>query len=90
MGKVIHRELCQKFKFALTNQWYMLNPESILENKMHKIFWDFEMKTGLLMKVRRLDHVKVEGKKRTCRKVDFTSLADQRVKLKESEKKIST
>ena len=28
-----------------TNKWYMLNPESILENESHKILWDFEIQT---------------------------------------------
>ena len=32
MGKVIHWELCKKLKFDLTNNWYMHNPESVLEN----------------------------------------------------------
>ena len=29
--------IVQKFKFDLTVRWYMLKPESILENEMHKI-----------------------------------------------------
>ena len=41
LGKVIHWELCKKFKFDHTNKWYMPNPESVLENKKHKILRDF-------------------------------------------------
>ena len=33
MGKVIHWELCQKFKFDHTNKWYMHYPASVLKNK---------------------------------------------------------
>ena len=29
--KVMHQELCKKFKFDHTNKWYMNNPESDLE-----------------------------------------------------------
>ena len=42
MGKVIHWELNKKFKFVHTNKWYMLNLESVLENEMHKIFWEID------------------------------------------------
>ena len=43
VGKVIHWEMCKKFKFDYTNQWYMHNPESVLETEMHKILWNFEI-----------------------------------------------
>ena len=47
MRKVIHSELCMKFKFDHTNKWYMINPETILESKTHKVPWDFEIQTDL-------------------------------------------
>ena len=62
----------------------MHNPESALENEMHKILWDFEIQTDHLISVRRPDLV---IKKRTCRIVEFAIPADHRVKLKESEKR---
>ena len=37
VGKLIHWELCKKFKFDHTNKWYMHNPESTQENETHKI-----------------------------------------------------
>ena len=43
MEKVIHWELCKKFKFNLTNKWYMYNPEFVLENETHKLLLDFEI-----------------------------------------------
>ena len=43
VGKVIHLELCKKIKSYYTNIWYMHNPQSVLENETHKIFWDFEV-----------------------------------------------
>ena len=31
----------------------MCNPESVLENEKHKIFWDFEIQTDHLISARR-------------------------------------
>ena len=45
VGKVIHWELCKKFKFDHTNNLYGHNPESVLENEAHKLLWDFEIQT---------------------------------------------
>ena len=87
VGKVIHWELCQKLKFDDTNKWYTHNPESVLENETHKLLWDFEIQTNHLISARRPDLVIVNKKKRTCRIVDFTGLAEHSVKLKENEKK---
>ena len=43
VGKVIHCQLCKKFKFDHTARWYMYKPESVVENEIHKLYWDFEM-----------------------------------------------
>ena len=32
VGKVIHWEMCKKFKFDHTNKWYIPNPAPVLEN----------------------------------------------------------
>ena len=32
VGKVIHWDMCMKFKFDHTNKWYMHNPAPVLEN----------------------------------------------------------
>ena len=103
MGKVIHWELCQKFRFDRANKWYIHNPESVLENETHKIVWDFKLRTDHLITDRRPDQVIVNKKKkkkkkkkerkkknkekRTCRIVDFAVPTDHRVKLKESKKR---
>ena len=31
-GKVIHWEMCKKFKFNHTNKWYMHNQAAVLKN----------------------------------------------------------
>ena len=45
VGKVIHWDLCKKFKFDHTNKWYMPSPASVMENETHKLQWDFDLFT---------------------------------------------
>ena len=68
----------------------MHNPESVIENKMNKFLWDFEIQTDYLISARRPDLVivkkkkkKKKKKKRTCWIADFTVPADHRLKFKE-------
>ena len=63
VDKVIHWELCKKFKFNHTNKQYMHNTKSILENEMHKILWDFEIQTNHLILARWPD-LKIVNNKR--------------------------
>ena len=64
VGKVIHWELCKKLNFDHTNKWYMHNQESLLENKTHKLFCDFEIQTDHQISARRLDHIIINKKKK--------------------------
>ena len=52
-GKVIHGELCKKMKSEFTTEQFMQKTEFILENEMHEILGDFEIKTYNLISVRR-------------------------------------
>ena len=45
VGKVIHKELCKRLKFVHADNWYIHKPESVPENEMHKILWDFKIQT---------------------------------------------
>ena len=85
--KVIHWEMCKKFKFDHTNKWYMHNPAPVLENNTHKLLWDFDIHTDHLISARRPDLIIINKKKRNCKIVDFAVPADHRIKLKECEKK---
>ena len=87
VGKVIHWEMCKKFKLDHTNKWYMYNPAFVLENDTHKLLWDFNIQTDHLISSRRPDLITINKKKRTCKIVDFVVLANHRIKLKENEKK---
>ena len=68
VGKVIHWEMCKKFKFDLTKKWYMHNPAPVLENTTHKLLWDFNIQTDHLIPARRPDLIIInKRKKRICR-----------------------
>ena len=68
------------------NKWYMHNPESVLENKTHKLLWDFKVQTDHLISARHSDSQQ-KKKKKNCRIENFAVPADHRVKLKENEKR---
>ena len=55
---------------------------SVLENETHKLHWDFDIQTDNLISATRLPK-----KRELAELLDFSVPADQRVKLKESEKK---
>ena len=44
-GKVIHWELCKKWKLDHTTKWYMHKPKSVPENEKYKILLDFKIQT---------------------------------------------
>ena len=65
----------------------MHNLESVLENKMHKFLWYFEIQLDHLILVRRPDLVIVNKKQRTCQIVDFAVPADHKAKMEEGKKR---
>ena len=84
VGKVIHLEMCKKFKSDHTNKWYMHNPASVLENDTHKLLWDFNIQTDHLIPARRPDLI-IINRKRAFEKL--STLLSRRINLKECEKK---
>ena len=88
VGKVIHWEMCKKFKWDHTNKWYTHNSAPVLENDTHKLLWDFNIQTDHQIPARRPDlKIIKKKKKRICKIDDFAVPADHRINLKESEKK---
>ena len=63
VGKVIHWEMCKKFKFDHTKKWYMHNPAPVLENDTHKLLWDFNIQTDHLIPARRPDLIIINKKR---------------------------
>ena len=88
LGKLIHWEMCKKFRFDHTKKWYMHNPSPVLENDTPKFLWDFNIQAGHLIPARRPDLIIIDKKKKKiCKIVDFAVPADHRKNLKEGEKK---
>ena len=65
VDKVIHKEMCKKFKFDRTNKWYMYNSAFVLENDIHKLLWDFDIQTDHLISARRPDLIITKKKKKS-------------------------
>ena len=63
VGKVIHWEMCKKFKFDHIKKWYVHNLAAVLENDTHKLLWDFDIQTGHLISVRRPDFIVINNNK---------------------------
>ena len=88
VGKVIYWEMCKIFKFDHTKKWYTQNQAVVLENNTHELLWDFDVQRDHLISARRPNLIiNNNKKKRTCKIVDFAVSADNRIKLKECEKK---
>ena len=87
VSKVIHWEICKKFKFDQTNKYYIHNSATVLENDTPKLLCDFDIQMDHVISARRPDLIVIHNKKRTCKIVDFAVPADHRIKLKEREKK---
>ena len=88
VAKVIHLEMCKKFKFDHANKWYMHNPAPVLEDDTHKLLWDLDIQTDHLISARRPHLITIDKKKKKiCKIVDFAVPADHRIKLKECEKR---
>ena len=71
---MIHWEMCKKFKFDHTNEWYMHNPAPVLENDTHKLLSDFDILAVRLIWARRPDLIRINNKKREFAKLS-TSLS---------------
>ena len=65
----------------------MHNPASVLENEKQKLLWDFGIQTDHLISARRMDIMIINKKKKNFQNCGLFWPADDRVKLKESEKK---
>ena len=57
VGKVIHREMCKKYKDDYANKLYTHNPAPVLVNDAQKLRWDFDIQTDYLISARRPDFI---------------------------------
>ena len=65
----------------------MQNLASVLENGTHKLLWDFAIQTDHLISARTRTKNNQQKKEIICKVVDIAVSADQRINLKECEKK---
>ena len=68
VGKVIHWEMCKKFKNDHPKKWYMHNTAPVLENDTHKLLWDFDIQTDHQISARRPDLIIINKKKKKKKK----------------------
>ena len=90
VGKVIHWEMCRKFKFDHVNKWYMHNPAPVLENDTHKLLWDFDIQTDPLISARRPDLIIINKKKKSAKLSTLLSRLTTEWKWKNVKRMIST
>ena len=60
--------------------------ESVQENEIHTILWDFEIQMDPLIPARSLDQGLINKCKGTCYVVDFSFPIDHRVKKKKAKR----
>ena len=88
VGKGIHLEMCKKFKFDLTNKWYMHNPEPVLENDTQTPFgiWHTNWSPNLGQTTRRNNNQQQKTKRELAKLWTLLSRLTT-IKLKQCEKK---
>ena len=64
LSKMIHWEMCKKFKFDHANKWYMHNLAPVLENDTRELLWDFDIQTDHRISARRPDLIIINKKKK--------------------------
>ena len=70
-----------------TYKWYEHKPESVQQNEVHKILWNFKIQINHLIPTRIPDVVVINKKKRRiCCLVDFAVPVDDLIKIKRTRK----
>ena len=63
VGKVIHWEMCMKFRYDHTNKWYVHKSAPVPQNDTYKLLWDFNIQTDHLILARRPDLIIINKRK---------------------------
>ena len=69
------------------NKWWVHNPESVPENEMHEVLWDFEIQTDQLISTRQSNRIIIHERNKICCIEGLVVLVDHRVKVRENEKR---
>lgn len=79
--------MCKRFGFDYIEKCYQHKAKIDLENKNHKVLWDFDTQTDYTVQAKRSNMIIVnKEKKRACQIEDVVMPARYIVKMKESEK----
>ena len=70
---MINLELFKRLKVSNTDKGYMHTSESILENEIDKVFWDFQIQTDHLVQAQITYRIIINKKKKTCSYDGFSS-----------------
>ena len=82
----LHWSLCQKYGFEVDTQWYLHEPEKVLENEHAKILWDFTIQTDRKIVHNRPDITLVDKETDRCFLIDVAVHGDGNIARKEFEK----
>ena len=86
LGKIVRWKFATNCNFEAQDNWYVCEPESVLENEDYKILWTFSIQIDHVIEARRLDLVEVDKKRRTCKIIDSEISGDSKIKETEKEK----
>ena len=86
VARIIHWELCGKYKLDRAEKWYEHKPEGAVESSDVKLLWDFMIQCDRVVECRKPDIVIVDKKERKCVIIDVAIPGDSRVNSKEEEK----
>ena len=81
--------MCKKIEIECEYKWFSYQPEPVLENDKIKILWDFEIQTDKDMEHWRPNIEVIDKEKREWNIIDIAVREDQKIKVKDLEKKIT-
>ena len=74
---------CKKHEFQRAQHWYEHEPDGGIENKGHKILWDFTIQCDTKIEARQPDIVLIDKTKKEGKVVDVTIPGDELVNERE-------
>ena len=86
VARIIHWDLCKKWKLEHADKWYDHEPSTVIENEEVKVLWDMKIQTDAKIEHSKPDIVVFEKRSRKCLLVDVACPFDTRIAEKEREK----
>ena len=86
VARIIHWDLCKKWKLEHADKWYDHEPSTVIENEEVKVLWDMKIQTDAKIEHSKPDIVVFEKRSRKCFLVDVACPFDTRIAEKEREK----